>query len=77
MFSSLIAEEPATEDGAALALLRNRPVIVDRLPVGLPDIEATIMAAVPGSGRRRASGFSVGPARSDEGSHGEEDHTAY
>jgi hypothetical protein len=34
--------------GAALALLRNRPVIVDRLLVGLPDVEATIMAAVPG-----------------------------
>jgi hypothetical protein len=34
--------------GAALALLRNRPVTVDRLLVGLPDVEATITAAVPG-----------------------------
>ena len=37
-------------DGTALALLRNRPVRVDRLPVGFRDVEATIMAAVPGSG---------------------------
>jgi hypothetical protein len=51
-------------------------VIEDRLTVGLPDVEATIMATVPGSGRRRASGLSLRPARSDEGSHGEEDHTA-
>jgi hypothetical protein len=60
MFSSLIAEEPATEDGAALALLRNRLVKVDRLPVGLPDVEATIMAAAqPPSGIRVQ--FSTGP----------------
>ena len=49
-------------DGTALALLRNRPVIVDRLPVGFRDVEATIMAAV----RARAAvgirvQFSTGP----------------
>jgi hypothetical protein len=51
-------------------------VIVDRLPVGFRDVEATIMAAVRARGRRRASGFSFRPARSDEGSDGEEDRTA-
>jgi hypothetical protein len=38
-------------------------VIVDELPVGLPDVEATIMAAIPGPGRRRVSGFSFSTGR--------------
>ena len=51
-------------------------MIEDRLSVGLPNVEATIVAAVPGAGRRRASGSVLRPARSAEGSYGEEDHTA-
>jgi hypothetical protein len=44
-------------------LLRNRPVIVDRLPVGFRDVETTIMAG--GTERRQPAGirvqFSTGP----------------
>ena len=41
-----LARSFACAGWTALALLRNRPVIVDRLPVGFRDVEATIMAAV-------------------------------
>ena len=50
---------------------------VDRLPVpGFRDVEATIMAAVPGLAPPSGIRVQFRPARSDEGSHGEEDHTA-
>ena len=49
-------------------------MIEDRLSVGLPDVEATIMAAAQRRGP--GSALSFRPARSDEGSYGEEDHTA-
>jgi hypothetical protein len=48
----------------------------DRLPLGVRDVEATIMAAVPGLAPPSDISAQFRPTRPHEGSHGEEDCTA-